>query len=304
MRSFKSTFYPFVLPLLAVVSSCELIDPEEPIPAYIEVEDIKVETDYATEGTASHNIFDLWFIHNGKIQATVPYPCTVPILQDGTSEVEVYPGIKENGTSTNRSIYPFLEPVKLNLDFTGGKVSTYNGEEMVFKYKDNIKFLWLEDFESETISIQPMVPGGTIYERTKAESKVLEGNASLRITMNQENDVMVIQSFDNFAGSEFGLGSPTYLEMNYRNELPIQVGYQYTSIDNLIQYDDPFLYLRASVNEETDEAEWRKIYIKMTEDVAVLQSGASIKLYFASILPDDVEEAEILFDNFKLLTFE
>lgn len=303
MRSFKSILYPIcLLSGMLATTSCEVLDPEEPIPSYVKVDGIKVKTDYALEGSTAHNIYDLWFIHNGNIQATVPHPCNVPLLQDGSSEVQIYPGIKENGTSTNRSIYPFFEPVIIDLDFSPGKVSTYTEDDIVFEYKDNVKFLWLEDFESETISIQPMVPGGTTYERTKNNNRVFEGNASLLVTMSEANPVMVIQSFDSYKGREFGLGSPTYLELNYRNELPIQIGYQYTSSDGLVQYDDPFLYLRAP--NEDEELVWKKIYVKMTEDVAILQNDASIKLYFASILPEGVDKAEIMLDNIKLLTFE
>ena len=298
MPSSKVTILLSILTLFALLASCNLLDPDEPIPSYIKVKGVSLSTDYATEGTDSHNIFDLWFVHNGNIVATVPQPATVPILQEKGKEVSIYPGIKDNGTSTNRAIYPFLEPITVSIDFEPGKVYEYTRDDIVFKYKDNVKFLWLEDFESETMSLQPVISNGAAYNRTKEGSKVFEGEASLRIVMNQENNTMAVQSFDEFFGKDFSLGSPVYLEINYKNEAPLQIGYLFRSPDNILQYDDPFIYLRES------EGEWRKTYINLTDNVTLLQNEASVKLYFASILASDVDRAEMLIDNIKLLTFE
>lgn len=284
--------------LLLFFNSCEIINTDEPIPSYIYVDSFSVETSLAEQGSDNQNIYDIWAVHNGLIVATVPIPCTIPIIQEKGNEVILYPGIKENGTSTNRSIYPFFEPVVVNIDFEDGKIYNLYAKDVVFKYKSSVKFLWLEGFENETIGVQPVNDQSASIQRTKNPSKVLEGNASLLIELTEKEGVMSIQSFDFFPGKEFNAGSPAFLEINYKNEVNMQIGFAYRSIDNLIQYDQPSLYLKESENI------WKKVYVKMTDEVGHLADEAGIKIYFAAVLPTGTTNAEILIDNIKLLTFE
>ncbi|MFY0674380.1 MAG: hypothetical protein JXQ87_13340 [Bacteroidia bacterium] len=280
------------------LSSCELINPDEQIPSYVKIDSVNVTTDITTQGTAKHNIFDAWVVHNGLVVATVPIPCTVPVLQDKGNIVSILPGIKESGTSTNRSIYPFFDAVDVEIGFNNdGAIYDFNQDDIVFKYKDNVKFLWLEDFESETVSIQEINQDSAPFSRTKSPNNVFEGEASFQIKLTQTDTIMSVQGFNYFSGSEFNIGSPTFLEMHYKNDINMQVGFAYKSPEGVVQYDQPHLYLRES-------SEWKKVYINMTDLVALLNDEAGIRVYFAAIIPTDKSEAEILLDNIKLLTFE
>ncbi|MGB0431703.1 MAG: hypothetical protein ACPGLV_14615, partial [Bacteroidia bacterium] len=154
MQSIK-LFLPALFTLLIITTSCEIINPDEPIPSYIKVDSYGVSTDYIYEGSARQDINDIWAVHNGLVLATVPMPCTIPILQDKSNIVTLYPGIKVSATSTNRKIYPFFDGIDVELDFDNkGSITTVNQEQLIFKYKENLNFLWLEDFESDTYSIQ------------------------------------------------------------------------------------------------------------------------------------------------------
>lgn len=283
---------------ISLLGACELINPDEQVPSYVRIDSVDVETNLSTQGTAKHNIFDAWVIHNGLVVATVPIPATVPVLQDKGTIVSILPGIKESGTSTNRSIYPFFDAVDLEIEFNGdGAIYAFNEKDIVFKYKDNVKFLWLEDFESETISLQEINQDSAPFTRTKSPSKVFEGEASFSVKLTQNDTIMSVQGFNYFSGSDFNLGSPTFLEMHYKNEINMQVGFAYRSPEGVVQYNQPHLYLR-----ETDE--WKKVYVNMTDLVALLNNEAGIRVYFAAVIPFDVAEAEILLDNIKLITFE
>jgi hypothetical protein len=280
------------------LSACELINPDEQIPSYVQIDSVNVTTVFTTQGTAKHNIFDAWVVHNGLVVATVPIPCTVPVLQDKGNIVSILPGIKESGTSTNRSIYPFFEAVDLEIDFNGdGAVYSFNENDIVFEYKDNVKFLWLEDFESETVSLQEINQDSAPFSRTKNPSKVFEGEGSFEVKLSQTDTIMSVQGFNYFYGTDFNIGSPTYLELHYKNDINMQVGFAYKSPEGVVQYNQPHLYLR-----ETDT--WKKVYINMTDLVALLNDEAGIRVYFAAVIPKDKAEAEIQLDNIKLLTFE
>ncbi len=290
-----------VLIIFALVifnSSCEIINPEEPIPSYIKIDSYSVATNYIYEGTAKHDLNDVWILHNGKIVSTTPMPCTIPVLKDNSNTITIYPGVKVSATSTNRKIYPFFEGIDVDLNFdNAGSITTLNESDLVFKYKDNLNFLWLEDFESETISIQEVNKNAAPFQRTKNPNNVYEGIGALQVDISEKDTFMAVQGFNFYNGSEFAPGAPVFLEMHYKNDITMQVGFAYKSANGIVQYDQPHLYLRS-----TDQ--WRKVYVNMSDAVNLLADDAGIKVYFAALLPTDTTQATILIDNLKLITFE
>ncbi|MBI1183705.1 hypothetical protein GC194_05515 [bacterium] len=287
-----------LLLVVAAATSCKYLDPAEPIPSYIQVDSYQVVCDVATQGSANQDMHDIWVVHNGKEVAAVPIPCTVPVLQEKGNQVTLYPGIKENATSTNRSIFPFFEPIVVDIDFEPGKIYRFTAEQMVFKYKPNVNFLWIEGFENETISLTPINGKSAPYQRIKNPDKVLEGEASLQVLLKENDSMMALEAFNFIKGKEFNLGSPAFLEFNYNVQTTIQVGFGFRSADGYIARDQPYLYLRET------KGEWKKVYVKLTDQVALLDDEAGIKPYFLALLPKDQTSVEILIDNIKLITFE
>lgn len=295
MRSIDRLNYLFWTVVVVALASCETLDPDEPSPIMLEINSLEVEADPETEGTSRHDIFDATVYHDGNIVATVPLPARIPVLQSKGNEILVFPGIKESATSTNRTIYPFLDPDTLNLEFLPGKI--YQFDALTLRYKRGTKFLMLEDFESDVFGIQPTPEVVTDFYRTKDPSEVFEGEASLKAVITKEQNVMGLQTFGDWQGTELRTGSPVYLEMNYKNDVVLQIGYFFSN-DDVEAYNPPFLFLRES-------EEWKKVYINLTDDVSVLADDASFKIYFSALLPaDSLETATILLDNIKILTFE
>lgn len=296
MRNINGFNFSVFFLICSCLVACETLDPDEPGPIFLKINSINVETDLETQGTASHNIFDATVYHNGNIVATVPIPARVPVLQDKTDEILIFPGVKQSGTSTNRIIYPFLDPDTLDLEFIPGEV--YEFDEITLKYKTSTKFLMLEDFEGDVFGIQPTDDVAADFARTKNSDEVFEGKASLKTVLDAENFVMGLQTFGEWRGTELRAGSPVYLELNYKNDLNLQVGYKFASDDGFESYQPPFLYL-------TESDEWKKVYIDLTNEVSVLSDNATFKMYFSALFPQDSSgSATILIDNIKILTFE
>lgn len=289
----------FLLIALFLVS-CEIINPEEDIPTYIKVSGVSVTTDFEEEGTARHDIHDVWIRHAGKNLGAYNIPFEVPILQqDGKSEIQFDAGIKTSGTSTIRDKYPFYEPIIVNSEFKPNATDSFGPRDLVFEYKDNVKFLWMEAFEQQTISLQPIENNGKYnnYDRTRNSELVFEGKASMQSILDSDNPVMGIQSFPTFSRQDIRLGSPSYLEIHYKNDVTIQVGYVYQSAEGFISIQTPFLFISPST-------EWKKIYIELTNELNRMKEGDAVKIYFAGALPSGVDRAEIFLDNIKLVTFE
>ncbi|MBI3143528.1 MAG: hypothetical protein HYZ16_11940 [Bacteroidetes bacterium] len=280
------------------LATCSLLDSDEPIPSYIRVDGYTVQTNPALQGTDRQQVHDLWAVHDGNIVAAVPIPFTLPILQSNGHEVLLYPGIKDNATSTNRVIYPFFDPVSLHLDFEPGKVYGIPAGEVLFSYKDNVRFLWLEDFESDTYSLEAMDQSGANPKLIKDNDDVFEGNASLYAGLSPSRDYVALQSFNYYYGSQLQTGSPVYVELHYRNEATLMIGLILKSRDNIVQQTNPLLYLKPS------GGVWKKVYVNLTDQVSTLDDEAGFKVYLAATLPADTLGANVFIDNIKLLTFE
>ena len=73
MSLLLSKFGSRLLPVILVfVAACNAINPEEEIPAYIEINTMNVSSNYVTQGTNSSKITDVW------VYADNEYICDPP----------------------------------------------------------------------------------------------------------------------------------------------------------------------------------------------------------------------------------
>src|SRR5690606_23802 len=75
-----------------------------------------------------------------------------PVLSTGRSEVLISPGVKENGISATRKVYPFYEPFDTVVDLQ--QESTLQIVPK-FNYYPNTKFALNESFEGAGWTISP-----------------------------------------------------------------------------------------------------------------------------------------------------
>ena len=140
-------------------------------------------------------------------------------------------------------------------------------------------------------------------ENTKVETtseEVKEGNFSGKIYLDTENDIIVVGS--SYIQDPPSTGLTAYIELDYKNEVPLLVGLQgYTSTGQLVYSE-----VNLGVNPKTD---WNKIYFNVTEklrDLAIAGS-AQYRIVFRAQIPREngeftMENAEIYLDNIKLVS--
>ena len=59
--------------LTGLIYSCDVINPEESIPAYIHIPEFRLETGLG-QGSNSHNITDVWLTVGTEFSGCIPYP--------------------------------------------------------------------------------------------------------------------------------------------------------------------------------------------------------------------------------------
>jgi len=133
------------------MASCEEDRLEPGVPAFIKIEHIDLETNYQLQGTNSHKITDVWVYADDQSVGVFELPAIVPVLKNGNAKLRLEAGIKLNGIKTTRSNNPFFEPVIMDpYNFIPDSIVVINP---TVTYRPTTEFVWLEDFEGSTISI-------------------------------------------------------------------------------------------------------------------------------------------------------
>lgn len=277
--------------MLALCSACNTVDPKADTPGYITVEEFVIDNDAGSSDLdiRSDGITDVWLFVDGELQGAYELPATFPVLESGVHEIELYPGIKQNGISNSRRVYPFYQSTVLdNYDF-----QAFNNDTLplkTFYHEDPITVAWEEDFEGSgldleyhpnSIPIKLIEEGENVFYGDRSGGIVLEGDT----TFFEMNSPLLSDLPDR--------GSPIYLELNYKCNHEFHVG----------------VYMANKTSQQSlvivnPKDYWNKIYIDLTEIVHVNSAAAQNFNVFIGIRKLDVSfKAEVYIDNIKLIHF-
>jgi hypothetical protein len=281
-------FLMFATIAAAIFSACSADNLEPGIPAFVQVEHFNLQTNYAQEGTNSHKITDVWVFADDQTIGVFELPATIPILKNGPGKLRLEAGIKLNGIKTTRVNNTFFEPVIIEpYIFIPDSIATLNP---TVTYRTQNVFVWMEDFESGSISID------TTRLLSKANivlspiDEAFEGSFSGLIELTTDNNIFEAASFESFVLP--ASGKPVFLEMNYKNEYTFSVGIFSQTSGEIIKKE--IIYL-------SPQEDWNKIYINLTEKLIESQNAVDFKIFFRTVLPESLESANIYLDNIKLM---
>lgn len=280
----KHIFYTALL--AAALSSCNWINPSEETPSYIHIDSFDFSA-VSGEGTSNQNIVDAWIFVDGEKIGAFELPCEVPVLKSGTVDIQVYPGIKLDGISTTRAIYPFMNHYAITTNLKEDSITTLTPSS---QYASDLVFDVIEDFESGGITFSETSYSDTNIFRTTEPTEVFEGGASGIIKVNTERPNADIKS--NNAYVLPSLGQYVFMELNFKTDVEVEVGL-------IANKGTQAIYNSVLILNTTTT--WKKIYINYTPLVTREYDASSFYIYFRVILPDDKTEGTVLFDNIKLI---
>lgn len=294
----RGFFWLLLVGVILTFSSCHIFDKEEPIPSFLHITkfDLEVKPDNS-QGSNANDIVDAWVFVDRQLIGVFELPVTLPVLNAGESEVIVSPGIEKNGRAENRIIYPFYTSHTDTMVLTPGVIDTIRPQ---IRYRDNLQFAWLEDFEDRSISLEPSGTGRTI-DTIKLTTDPLEvydydGNrnkVSAVIDMKTGFQVWEASTISQFS---VPLEEQVYLEMNYKTDAFLQVGFY--PLNSTTVSGVPVLLLFPT------NGKWNKTYISLGEDLNNPDNaGADIKIFFNAASEFDTTGKKIYLDNLKLMHF-
>ncbi len=280
-------YYYLLLPIL-FLGGCSLTDNDQPIPAYLVVNDVDVSTT-ATQGAPTHNIKDIWVFADNELIGVFELPARVPIITDGeTTNFTVYPGIRNNGETARSFIYRLMAAHEFTLPLAPGEEVE---RSFTFTYTDNAKFDFFESFESPGHIFSLDLDGNTETNITVTDECAASGSMSGKISLTTANNNVQVATIFRYDRSQ-NSGSDSYLEMDYKSDVPFFVGVIY--IQEGQEVTQPLLV----VNPKDD---WNKLYVDFT---LILTSPVleNYRVYFTTDLePLNEDSGEIFLDNLKFV---
>jgi hypothetical protein len=287
--------------MLFFFSACDIVNPDESIPAYIHVEPFEMDADYGVEGSASEKITDVWVFAGGQNIGVYDLPATLPILLEDTSDIRLFPGIKKNGISASPVIYPFYRSFAFSGELEAATIDTIRPQT---SYLDDLTFVVNERFDVAH-SMKFDIDGNlnTRMEITNTGSEVLEGGGSGKIVLDTTNSLIEVGTLDAFTDLPT-TGLPVYLELDYRTDIELAI--------SLVGFDQTGGSFPGAVLFLNPQSEWNKVYFDVTDTVTFLNDAAisGFRILLAARLPRDgngnftLDRAVILVDNLKLLHFQ
>ncbi len=285
---FKKGFYNSVLlfSVMCIAFSCSVFEPSSPIASYIHIDSFLVQTTYATQGSNSSRIVDVWVNYDNEYLGTFPLPADIPLIGDGVHNIKVKAGILENGISGSRSAY-----VKYTTFDTTFTLSTTNKTTFVptVTYGGAIIFPQIEDFDDASLSLVTTTSGNVPLVITSgSDTNSFEGNSGVAI-LDENHTVFEVASSAPFA---LPLSVPSYVELNYKGDQDFEVGVFITSSGGIVK--SSLLSVRASEI-------WKKIYINLSNLGGVVTDGINYKIYLRAVKALNLTSPKIYFDNLKVV---
>lgn len=287
----KFNFYLIFICLLSL-GACNFINPKEQVPTYIQLDAFEYSNpDSNFTGSSTHNIPSAWIYADDQSVGTFDLPCIVPVMMNKTSKIKIVPAVYNQGMKGYVIQYPFYEFDSTTLVFNPGKVQHYSPKTRYLRSLKLSNFKLNINFE-EGLLFRNVGSDGNM-ELTKDPSKVITGNASGLISLDQNKKFSALISTSYFEYNE----NNCYLEFDYKCSIPFQIGLQ--AEDNEGKTTSAYL---MGVNPTENP---NKIYLNLS--TFILSNKRFNKFYI--IMRSDVRDFEgkykegfVVIDNLKIIT--
>jgi hypothetical protein len=283
--------------ILSILFSGCIKDSSPSMPAYIHIENIYFEADTSLgQGSSSSSIIDVWPSVDGQQLGANTLSATFPVILDENfvnNSVKISAGIKENGISNTRAIYPFYEPYVVSMQLEPGRIDTFRP---TLSYDSTATVIIVDDFENPN---QPIFTddkdGNPNTELIHQTTEVFEGNYSGLLVLDTANlDCTVATSTRYYNLQPPATSFPVWLELNYKTNTPFQIGL----IAHYSNGSENYMY-KGGGNETT---EWKKLYFNITNEVYGT-SATEYSVVLRALKYPNTEQPLIYIDNIKLLHY-
>ena len=274
---------------LSLFVACDIINPEEEIPAYIASDSAVLVTNYDLQGSNAHNISDAWIYVDGKLVGVFEMPFSIPVLAAGTKSVVIQAGIKNNGVAASRVVYPFYTKYTIDTTLTPGEVLRLTPQ---FEYQD-VNFVVKEDFEDLGIVFAVSAQSDTSINLVSG-NEAFEGN-SMFFALDSVRDVFECRSTDLY---ELPYGKNVFLEMTFKNNDYFTFGVFARKYNGGTDVE-----IRVPIITFNPTDTYKTIYISLANAITSNSQAYDFRLYYTCTHSDESlnDTTRVFIDNVKLI---
>jgi len=211
----KQTLF-FAILAICGLASCDIINPDEDIPAYIHIEPFEF-TIGPDQGAGTTRITEGYLFVGPDYLGTYSLPLTVPVLFEGNQPIQVWPGVHDNGVAALPNVYPFYTIYQTELDLVPGNVDTLRPETA---YRTDINFLVESFISNSNIFVNDLDNDTT----TNLVNTLLDGQPVGRFDLDLDHPQIVDGTI--ILNELPPRSREMYLELEYRSDVDINIGVQ------------------------------------------------------------------------------
>ena len=233
----------------------------------------------------SINISDCWVTFNGQFIGAYEMPSNIPVHMSGNINARISPGIKVNGISSNRIIYPFYKEYEISTEINlDQNIELYP----ITEYRDNVDLddLTGGDFEIGNILIATEFSDTIPITQTE---NVFQGNKSCAIYLDTTNHYFLIKNIEPLTFQNYI--DDIFLELDFKSSIPFRVG--------LILNNDVSTRQEHMIIYESND--WKKLYLDLSPIIGLGGNLNNYNIYFEADLPDEMSSGFVYLDNLKIV---
>ncbi len=282
-----SALVPITALLSFLLSACELINPQEDIPVYIQIDTVTLST-LPREGSSGSKITNIAVSAAGQDLGIYHLPTQFPVYAKGATQLVILPAIQVNGRSQFIRHYPFYTAYVQTLELEApGPVSI----DFQTSYQDNTVFALIEDFETGINYFVEDFDDDKDTHITRTQDDVSGGSQSGALLLSREHPIIEVASIP--LGNVLQAQRDAYIEMDYKNDVVVNVL-------AALRFNTGELRLQELTSLRPRD-QWNKVYVLLTPTIRT-EGLNHIKIVIrAEAQEEDPTPAQVLLDNIKVV---
>lgn len=284
--SFRFIFFLFLSLAAFGGTGCNIINPAEEIPTYLQVDSFQFEKNRTDNtGGTTHQIRSVFAVYNGRNIGGFDLPARIPVLASGTGELILFPMVDNSGLFSYQLQYAHYTPYKTTLTADPGKTIAIAAKT---GYTALSNFYYVEDFENSNDFV---TVSGAPVANTTDPAEVLDGTRSGKFSVDTGGLTTTVTTNRKFVF--VSTNSEPVLELDYKSTAYLRVGIYAEN------YTQPNYFLTLLPSPKAN-----KVYIPLQQAIAKLGSGAANFHFAFQIYPDgDAKSGYVIVDDVKAVLF-
>lgn len=281
--------------VVLIFNSCSLFDQEETIPGILIISSVEVIEDNPNFETCfGHKIRNIEVYVNGITQGIYPINAPIPIFEEGSVDVEIFPLVYASGSSQNIEPHLFLQKESFSLDINFGEVVE---RDIVFEYQPNTVFRLTEFFGlGNQFNID--IDDDEENTLTVVMDDYCQDNQVGQFVLDTATNLAIVTTpslLENLTSDQ------AYLELDYYSELDMTISFAILQQNSTNLEIQDLYYIKPKL-------EWNKLYINMTDFIRQ-SNGIKFQMYLSASLPLADEDGNTVYsgkaylDNIRILTY-